>query len=200
MASKQKPMIISTGVALKEEIYDVINICKEVGNENIILLQCTSSYPAPLEDANLLTIPDLAKTFGVIVGLSDHTMGATAPIVAVTLGAKVIEKHFIIDKSIGGADCEFSMEAQDFKKMVEAIRDSEKLLGKVEYSMTEKKQKSRNYARSLYVAKDIKKGEVFTNENVKSVRPGYGLHPKYLPNILGTTALKDFSFGDRLEL
>jgi pseudaminic acid synthase len=199
MASKQKPMIISTGVALKEEIYDVINICKEVGNENIILLQCTSSYPAPLEDANLLTIPDLAKTFGVIVGLSDHTMGATAPIVAVTLGAKVIEKHFIIDKSIGGADCEFSMEAQDFKKMVEAIRDSEKLLGKVEYSMNEKKQKSRNYARSLYVAKDIKKGEVFTNENVKSVRPGYGLHPKHLPNILGTTALKDFSFGDRLE-
>jgi pseudaminic acid synthase len=200
MASKQKPMIISTGVALKEEIYDVINICKEVGNENIILLQCTSSYPAPLEDANLLTIPDLAKTFGVIVGLSDHTMGATAPIVAVTLGAKVIEKHFIIDKSIGGADCEFSMEAQDFKKMVEAIRDSEKLLGKVEYSMNEKKQKSRNYARSLYVAKDIKKGEVFTNENVKSVRPGYGLHPKYFPKILGTTALKDFSFGDRLEL
>ncbi|MDX9742601.1 MAG: pseudaminic acid synthase [Arcobacteraceae bacterium] len=199
MASKQKPMIISTGVALKEEIYDVINICKEVGNENIILLQCTSSYPAPLEDANLLTIPDLAKTFGVIVGLSDHTMGATAPIVAVTLGAKVIEKHFIIDKSIGGADCEFSMEAHDFKLMVQAVRDAEKLLGKVDYSMSEKKQKSRNYARSLYISQDIKKGEIFTNENVKSVRPGYGLHPKHLPSILGTTALQDYNFGDRLE-
>lgn len=200
MASKQKPMIISTGVALKEEIYDVINICKEVGNENIILLQCTSSYPAPLEDANLLNIPDLTKTFGVLSGLSDHTMGSIAPIVAVSLGACVIEKHFIIDKSIGGADCEFSMEAHDFKQMVEAIRDTEKLLGYVDYSMNEKKQKSRNYARSLYVAKDIKKGEAFTNENVKSIRPGYGLHPKHLPSILGKTALQDFSFGDRLEL
>lgn len=199
MASKQKPMIISTGVALKEEIYDVINICKEVGNENIILLQCTSSYPAPLEDANLLTIPDLAKTFGVIVGLSDHTMGATAPIVAVTLGAKVIEKHFIIDKSIGGVDCEFSMEAQDFKKMVEAIRDAEKLLGKVEYSMNEKREKQRRFSRSLYISQDIQKGETFTPQNIKSVRPGYGLHPKYLNDILGKTAQKDYTFGDRVE-
>jgi len=199
MASKQKPMIISTGVALKEEIYDVINICKEVGNENIILLQCTSSYPAPLEDANLVNIPDLAKTFGVLSGLSDHTMGSIAPIVAVSLGACMIEKHFIIDRSIGGADCEFSMEAHDFKLMVQAVRDAEKLLGKVDYSMSEKKRKSRNYARSLYISQDIKKGEIFTNENVKSVRPGYGLHPKHLPSILGTTASKDYNFGDRLE-
>jgi pseudaminic acid synthase len=200
MASKGKPMIISTGVALKEEIFDVINICKELGNENIILLQCTSSYPAALENANLLTIPDLAKTFGVISGLSDHTIGITAPIIAVALGAKIIEKHFIIDKNIGGADCEFSMEAKDFKEMVQSIRDSEKLLGKVDYTMNDKKQKNRNYARSLYISKDIKKGELFTNENVKSVRPGYGLHPKYLFKVLGTTASKDYDFGDRLEL
>lgn len=198
-ASTMKPIIISTGIAYEEEIKDAVNICKRVGNENIILLKCTSAYPATLEDANLNTIPDLANKFGVISGFSDHTIGNTAPIVAVTLGAKVIEKHFIIDKSIGGADSDFSMDAKDFKNMIEKIRDTEKLLGVVDYSMTSKKEKNRRFCRSLYISKDIKKGELFTNDNIKSVRPGYGLHPKYLNNILGEKAKKDYKFGDRVD-
>ena len=140
-ASKMRPMIISTGIATIDEIQDAVDICKSEGNHEIIVLKCTSSYPAPLESANLLTIPNLAQTFGVMSGFSDHTIGSTAPIVAVTLGAKVIEKHFIIDKSIGGADAAFSMEREDFRQMIEAIRDTEKLLGKVAYSNREKKRK-----------------------------------------------------------
>ena len=199
-AAKQKPMIISTGIATIDEIQDAVDICREVGNNDIILLKCTSAYPAPLEDANLKMIPNLAETFGVISGFSDHTLGTTAPIVAVTLGAKVIEKHFILDKSIGGADADFSMDKEAFATMVQAIRDTEKLLGKVDYSMTEKKRKSRQFARSLYVAKDIKKGEIFTEANIRSVRPGYGMHPKYLTDILGKVAHKDYEFGMRFNL
>ncbi|KIM12169.1 MAG: N-acetylneuraminate synthase [Sulfurovum sp. FS08-3] len=198
-ASKMKPMIISTGIATIDEIQDAVNICKSVGNNEIILLKCTSSYPAPLEDANLLTIPNLAQTFGVMAGFSDHTLGSTAPIVAVTLGAKVIEKHFILDKSIGGADADFSMDKKEFADMVKAIRDTEKLMGKVDYTMTEKIKKNRRFCRSLYVAQDIKKGEVFTEENIRSVRPGYGMHPKYLKDILGKVAKEDYGFGDRFE-
>lgn len=198
-ASKGKPIIISTGIATIDEILDVINICKRVGNENIILLKCTSEYPAPLEEANLKTISNMKETFGVEVGFSDHTIGSTAPIVAVTLGAKVIEKHFIIDKSIGGADCEFSMDKKDFTLMVKAIRDVEKLIGVVDYSLNEKRKKQRRFSRSLYVSQDIKEGEVFSEENVKSVRPGYGLHPKYLNDIVGKVAEKDYKFGDRLK-
>ena len=199
VASKQKPIIISTGIATIEEILDVVNICKKEGNENIVLLKCTSQYPAPLEEANLKTISNMKETFGVEVGFSDHTLGVTAPIVAVTLGAKVIEKHFILDKSIGGADCEFSLDKKEFKLLVDVIRDTEKLLGIVDYSLDEKKQKQRRFSRSLYVSKDIKKGEKFTLENVKSVRPGYGLHPKYLNDVLGKVALKDYKYGDRVE-
>ncbi|MCT7626838.1 pseudaminic acid synthase [Aliarcobacter butzleri] len=198
-ASKQKPIIISTGIATIDEIQDVVNICKSVGNENIILLKCTSEYPAPLNEANLKTISNMKETFGVEVGFSDHTLGIVAPVVAVTLGAKVIEKHFIIDKSIGGADCEFSMDKKEFKQMVEAIRDAEKLIGVVDYSLNEKRKKQRRFARSLYISSDIKKGEVFTLENIKSVRPFYGLHPKYLNDILGKVAKKDYKFADRLE-
>ncbi len=198
-ASKGKPIIISTGIATIDEIQDAVDICKSVGNNEIILLKCTSAYPAALEDANLLTIPNLAQTFGVIAGFSDHTLGITAPIVATTLGAKVIEKHFILDKSIGGADADFSLDKQEFADMIKAVRDSEKLLGKVDYSMTEKKKKSRQFARSLYVSKDIKKGEIFTEENIRSVRPGYGMHPKYLKGVLGKKAKKDYKFADRLE-
>lgn len=198
-ASKQKPIIISTGIATIDEIQDVVNICKSVGNENIILLKCTSEYPAPLNEANLKTISNMKETFGVEVGFSDHTLGIVAPVVAVTLGAKVIEKHFIIDKSIGGADCGFSMDKKEFKQMVEAIRDTEKLIGVVDYSLNEKRKKQRRFARSLYVSKDIKAGEVFSEENIRSVRPFYGLHPKYLKDILGKTAKKDYKFGDRVE-
>ncbi|MFW3372865.1 pseudaminic acid synthase [Aliarcobacter butzleri] len=198
-ASKQKPIIISTGIATIDEIQDVVNICKSVGNENIILLKCTSEYPAPLNEANLKTISNMKETFGVEVGFSDHTLGIVGPVVAVTLGAKVIEKHFIIDKSIGGADCGFSMDKKEFKQMVEAIRDAEKLIGVVDYSLNEKRKKQRRFARSLYISSDIKKGEVFTLENIKSVRPFYGLHPKYLNDILGKVAKKDYKFADRLE-
>ncbi len=199
VASKKKPIIISTGVATIDEIQDVVNICKDEGNDDIILLKCTSAYPAPLEEANLKTIPNLAETFGVVCGFSDHTLGITAPIVATTLGAKVIEKHFILDKSIGGADAEFSLDKEEFSQMVKAVRDTEKLLGKVDYTMSDKKSKSRQFARSLYVSKEIKKGEKFSKENIRSVRPGYGLHPKYLKDILGKKATKDLEFATALK-
>ncbi|MDN5126559.1 pseudaminic acid synthase [Aliarcobacter butzleri] len=199
-ASKGKPIIISTGIATIDEIQDAVDICRSVGNNNIILLKCTSAYPASFEDANLLTIRNLSQTFGVIAGFSDHTLGTTAPIVATTLGAKVIEKHFILDKSIGGADADFSLDKKEFEEMIKAVRDSEKLLGKVDYSMTEKKKKSRQFSRSLYVSKDIKKGEILTEENVKSVRPGYGLHPKYLKDVLGKSINQDLLKGTAFKL
>ena len=198
-ASKMKPIIISTGIATIEEIQDAVDICRSEGNDEIVLLKCTSAYPAPLEDANLNMIPSLSNTFNVISGFSDHTLGSTAPLAAVCLGAKVIEKHFILDKSIGGPDADFSMDKEEFTDMVKAIRETEKLLGKSDYSMTEKKKNSRQFSRSLYIAKEIKKGEVFTIENIRSVRPGYGMHPKYLNDILGSVADKDFDFGERLE-
>lgn len=199
-ASKGRPMIISTGIATKDEIRDAVEICKGEGNNDIVLLKCTSAYPASLDEANLITIPNLSKTFEVNSGFSDHTLGSTAAIVAATLGAKIIEKHFILDKSIGGADAEFSMEKKEFGEMIQAVRAVEKLVGKVDYSMNEKKKKSREHSRSLYVAKDIKKGEAFTEENIRSVRPGYGMHPKYLSRILGTIAKKNYEFGDRLKI
>ena len=199
-ASKGKPIIISTGIATIDEIQDAVDICKSVGNNDIILLKCTSAYPAALEDANLLTIPNLSQTFGVIAGFSDHTLGIIAPVVATTLGAKVIEKHFILDKSIGGADANFSLDKKEFEEMVKAVRDTEKLMGKVDYSMTEKKKKSRQFARSLYVSKDIKEGEIITEENIRSVRPGYGLHPKYLKDVLGKKVNKNFKKGTAFKL
>lgn len=197
-AKKMKPIIISTGIATLEELEDVVNICKKVGNKDIILLKCTSAYPAPLDEANLKMIPSMAKKFGVISGFSDHTLGSTAPIVAVTLGAKVIEKHFILDKSIGGADADFSMDKKEFKRMVQDIRDTEKLLGCIDYSLNEKREKQRRFCRSLYVSSDIKKGEAFSQENIKSVRPGYGRHPKYKKDIIGKIASKDYTLGDRV--
>lgn len=198
IASKHKPIIISTGIATLQEIEDVVAICKEENNHDIILLQCTSSYPAPLEGANLLTIQDLSQRFGVISGFSDHTLGITAPIAAVALGAKVIEKHFILDKAIGGADASFSLDVEEFSHMVKAVRDTEKLLGKPSYNLDEQGIKGRVFSRSLYVAKDIQKGELITLENIRSVRPGYGLHPKYLNEILGKCAKVDLSFGQRV--
>ena len=198
-ASKGKPIIISTGIATIDEIQDVLDICRSVGNENIILLKCTSEYPAKLEEANLKTIPNMKDTFGVEVGFSDHTMGHIAPVVAVTLGAKVIEKHFILDKNIGGADSAFSLDKKEFEEMIKAVRDSEKLIGRVDYSLNEKREKQRRFARSLYVSKDIKESEIISLENIKSVRPFYGLHPKYLKDILGKKAKKDYKFGSRVE-
>jgi pseudaminic acid synthase len=198
-ALKMKPMIISTGIASIGEIQDVVDICRDVGNNNIILLKCTSAYPASLEDANLSMIPNLANTFDVISGFSDHTIGITAPIVATSLGAKVIEKHLILDKSIGSLDSDFSLDKNEFKELIKSIRETEKLIGVVDYRLTDNKIKSREFSRSLYISKSIKAGEVFTQENIKSVRPGYGLHPKYLKNIIGKTADKDYEFGDRVD-
>jgi pseudaminic acid synthase len=199
-ALKGKPIIISIGIATIDEIQDVVDICRSVGNEDIILLKCTSEYPAALNEANLKTIPNMRETFKVEVGFSDHTMGHIAPVVAVSLGAKVIEKHFILDKNLGGADAGFSLDKQEFHELVKAVRDTEKLLGTVDYSLNEKRKKQRRFARSLYICKDIKAGERFSEENVKSVRPFYGLHPKYLKDILGKTAKKDYKFADRLDI
>lgn len=199
VASKGRPIIISTGIATIDEIQDVVDICRAQNNENIILLKCTSAYPAPLHEANLLTIPNLAQTFRVVSGFSDHTIGNTAPVVAVALGAKIIEKHFILDRSIGGADAEFSMNKEEFADMVRAIRDTEKLLGRVDYGMSEKKRKNRQFSRSLYVTKNMKKGEIFSEECVRSVRPGFGLHPKYFKEILGKAATRDISFAEALK-
>jgi pseudaminic acid synthase len=197
VASKQKPIIISTGIALENEIQDVVDICKNEGNKQIVLLKCTSEYPASLNQANLKTIPILKQKYGVEVGFSDHTIGSTAPIVAVALGAKVIEKHFIINKSVGGADVDFSMEAKDFKLMTQAIRESEELLAGID--SFEVKKAGRRFKRSIYVSKNIKKGDILNLENLKSVRPGYGMHPKYLFKVLGTKAQRDYKFGDRFE-
>ncbi|MBA3026539.1 MAG: pseudaminic acid synthase [Sulfurimonas sp.] len=199
-ASKGKPMIISTGVATIDEIQNAVDICRSEGNNDIILLQCTSAYPAPLEDANLKMIANLSETFGVISGFSDHTLGVIAPVVAVSLGARVIEKHFILDKSIPSADQAFSLDTAEFSQMVQAVRDTEKMLGRVDYTMSEKKLHNRRFCRSLYVSKPIKKGEIFTEENVKSVRPSNGLHPKYLNDILGKKAARDLEFASPLRM
>ncbi|MDA9833949.1 pseudaminic acid synthase [Flavobacteriaceae bacterium] len=200
VASKGKPMIISTGIAEEEDIILAIEACKRLNNNNIALLKCTSSYPAPIEEANMCMIKDLAERFNVISGLSDHTMGSTVPIVATSLGAKIIEKHFIIDRSIGGPDASFSMNEQEFTDMVKAIRDAECAIGKVDYNLTDKQIKGRDFSRSLYVVQDIKKGDIITEKNVKSIRPGFGLHPKFLPEILGKKMIKNAYRGERFEL
>ncbi len=199
VAKKKKPMIISTGIATLTDIELAIKTCKEAGNDDITLLKCTTAYPTPLEEVNLNTIPILKDMFGVKIGLSDHTLGSTVPIAAVALGAKVIEKHFILDKSIGGEDCEFSMEALEFKKMVQSVRDAEKSLGSKAYRLSENAQKSKKFSRSLFISKDIKKDEKLSLKNIKSVRPGDGIHPKYLKDILGKTAKKDLEFGEPLK-
>ena len=199
-ASKGKPIIISTGIAEEKDIQLAVDTCREEGNGEIILLKCTSSYPAPLELANLNTIPDLKQRFNVEVGFSDHTYGSLAPTVAVTLGAKVIEKHFILDKSIGGPDADFSLDVKEFTEMVDNVRNTEKLLGKVSYEVSEKVKKNRKFARSLFVIKDVKKGDLITKENVRSIRPGYGMHPKYYNDILGKKFITSFEKGTPLSL
>ena len=199
IASKGKPIIISTGVASLSDIEEAVDACKRMGNNQIILLKCTSAYPASIEDANLNTIPNMKDTFGVEVGLSDHTLGITVPVVSIALGARVIEKHFILDKSIGGPDSSFSLEPHEFKQMVNSVRDAQKSLGKIDYSMNEKKKNSRLLGRSLFVVKDIKAGEVFTEENIRSIRPGYGLEPKHVTEIIGKTAAKSIKKGTPLD-
>ena len=199
IASKGKPIIISTGIATLADIEEAVNACKRMGNAQIILLKCTSAYPAPIEEANLLTIPNMIDTFGTIVGLSDHTLGSSVAIASVALGAKVIEKHFILDRNLGGPDAVFSMEPEEFKEMVKSVRDVEKALGKVSYELSEKVEKSRVFARSLFVVKDLKEGEKLNENNVRSIRPGYGMHPKYLKEITGKKIRKDVKKGTPLS-
>ncbi|MBQ7550388.1 MAG: pseudaminic acid synthase [Bacteroidales bacterium] len=199
IASKHKPVILSTGIAMEEDIQLALDTLRSGGCMDITLLKCTSAYPAPIEDANLLTIPDMKQRFACKVGLSDHTEGYTVPMAAVALGAEVVEKHFIIDRTIGGPDSAFSMEADEFKLMVENIRKVEAALGDVNYPTDPSKIKGRVFCRSLYVAKAIKAGEVITEENVRSVRPGYGLHPKYLFELIGRKVNCDLNVGDRMS-
>jgi pseudaminic acid synthase len=199
VASKGRPMIMSTGIAELEDIELAVKTCREAGSDQIILLKCTSSYPAPIEEANLATMIDLKNKFGVEIGLSDHTMGIVSPIVAVSLGARVIEKHFILDKSIGGPDASFSLDEKEFTEMVTAVRQAEQAIGKVTYDLTDKVKASRKFARSLFVVKDIMAGEIFTEENVRSIRPGYGLHPKYLKEVIGKAAKENIEKGTPLS-
>lgn len=199
VASKGKPVIISTGIAGIEDIELALDACKRMGNHDIALLKCTSQYPAPIEEANMIMVKDLAERYGVISGLSDHTMGSTAPIVATCFGAKIIEKHFILDKSIGGPDASFSMDEKEFTEMVKAVREAEKAIGKVDYTLTEKQKKGREFSRSLYVVEDIKAGEVITEKNVRSIRPGFGLHPKYFKEVLGKTVKEELTKGTCLN-
>lgn len=195
-ASKGKPMIMSTGIATLEEIKEAVAACHKAGNFDVTLLKCTSSYPAPLNEANLMTIPDIKERFGCKVGLSDHTTGNIAACTAVALGAQVIEKHFIIDKSIGGPDAAFSMTKEEFAEMVKRVRETEECLGSVSYELSDKMKKNRKFARSLFACANIKKGDVFTEENIRSVRPGDGCSPKYLPELLGKTCDRDYKFGE----
>lgn len=197
-AAKGKPIIISTGIAQLEEIQDALDACRRVGNNQITLLKCTSAYPAALEEMNLLTIPDMINRFGVTVGLSDHTMSLSAPIAAVALGARVIEKHFILDRSMGGADSEFSLEPHEFRAMVDAVRDTEKLLGSITYDLSPKSLKSREFSRSLFIAEDVHAGERITEKNVRSVRPGFGLAVKYQKEIMGKIFKADYLKGTPL--
>jgi pseudaminic acid synthase len=200
VASKGKPIIISTGIAELEDIELAVETCRKVGNNQIALLKCTSSYPAPISEANMCMVKDLAERFNVISGLSDHTMGATVPIVATALGAKIIEKHFILDRSIGGPDASFSMNEIEFTEMVKSIREAESAIGEVTYTLTEKQRKGKDFSRSLYVTENIIKGEIFTTENVRSIRPGFGLHPKYYSNIIGQKSNFNIDKGSRFKI
>ena len=199
VASKGKPIILSTGIATKSDIELALSTIREQGVNDIALLKCTSSYPAPIDEANLIMLQDFKKKFNIIPGLSDHTLGNVAPVVAVSLGAKIIEKHLIVDKKIGGPDSSFSLDENEFKEMVSNVRIAEKAIGKINYELTDKQHNGRNFARSLYVIKDVKKGERISNDNIKSIRPGFGIHPKFLPQIIGKVFKKDIEFGTALK-
>lgn len=200
VARKGKPIIISTGIATIKDIELALQTCYNAGNKDVTLLKCTSAYPSKIEDAALATIPDMKARFGVKVGLSDHSMGHEVAVAAVALGAEVVEKHFIIDRAIGGPDAEFSMNRTEFAAMVAAIRATEAAIGVVDYPTDIAKIKGRQFCRSLYVAQDMAAGEVITAQNVRSVRPGYGLHPKYLPQILGKKVNRALEVGTPFSL
>ena len=199
-ASKGKPMIMSCGMASIEEIQDAVDACKRQGNEQIVLLKCCSQYPAKYEDMNIAVIPDMIERFGVDVGLSDHSYGSLAPVVAVTMGATVIEKHVMLDdEAIESADSGFSMRMSEFGQMVQDVKNAKLIMGHATYELTENEKSGLSGRRSLYAVKDIKKGEILTKENVRSIRPSGGLKPKYYKELLGKKAQRDYEFGDPIS-
>ena len=193
-----KPLVMSTGMAILGEIDEAVRAAREAGATQIALLKCTSSYPALPEEMNLRTIPHLAEAFGVVAGLSDHSLDIAVPITAVALGARIIEKHLTLSRSVPGPDSAFSLEPDEFKAMVDAIRTAENALGTVHYDVTEKEAASRVFRRSLFVVKDMKSGDPFTSENVRSIRPGNGLHTRHLKEVIGRCAARDVSRGTPL--
>lgn len=199
MVRTGKPLIISTGMATLAEIDDAVQAARNAGVKQIALLKCSSAYPAPPEEMNLRTIPHLAEAFHLPVGLSDHSLGIAVPVAAVALGACIVEKHFTLSRDVPGPDSAFSLEPHEFKAMVEAIRVAEKALGEVHYEVGEREAKSRVFRRSLFVVKAMKAGEVFTEENVRSIRPGYGLPPKFLKEVLGHRAVRDVKQGTPMK-
>jgi sialic acid synthase SpsE len=192
-------MIMSTGMASEEEVSEAVEAARGAGATQIGLLKCTSAYPAPPEEANLRTIPELARRFDCPVGLSDHTMGIAVPVAAVALGACIIEKHLCLRRADGGPDAAFSLDPQEFKAMVEAVRTAENALGSVQFFCGPRAANSRQFRRSLFVVEDIKKGEVFTKQNVRSIRPADGLHPRHLSEVLGKRAACDVERGTPLS-
>ncbi len=198
IAQQGKPIIMSTGMATLAEIEEAVTAIRETGNEQVALLKCTSAYPALSEEMNLRTIPHLAEAFGVVTGLSDHTLGIAVPVAAVALGTRIVEKHFTLSRAEPGPDSAFSLEPHEFKAMVEAIRVAEKAVGHVFYGVTEREQASRVFRRSLFVVKDVQAGDVFTEENVRSIRPGYGLHTRYMDEVLGRRAAQNIRQGTPL--
>jgi len=199
IAKTGKPMIMSTGMATLAEIDEAVQTVREAGCNELALLKCSSTYPAPPEEMNLQTIPHLQKAFGVPVGLSDHTLGTAVPVAAVSLGAKIIEKHFTLSRGMDGPDSQFSLEPDEFKAMVESVRMVESALGDVHYGASESEVQSRVMRRSLFVVEDVKAGQMFSEHNVRSIRPGHGLHTRYLEEILGRYAALDISKGTPLS-
>lgn len=200
VAATGKPVIMSTGMGSLAEIDDAVRAFRAAGGKELALLKCTSAYPAPPEEMNLRTIPHLAEAFNVPVGLSDHTLGIEVPVAAVALGACIIEKHFTLSRADGGPDSAFSLEPQEFKAMVDAARSAERALGRVCYDVSEKEQASRLFRRSLFVVQDMKAGEPFTKDNVRLIRPGHGLKPKYAAEVFGRVAAMDLARGTPLTM
>lgn len=199
MARTGKPLIISTGMGTLEEIHEALEAARQAGAVQIALLKCTSAYPSAPEEMNLRSIPELARRFQVPVGLSDHTMGIEVPVAAVALGASVIEKHLTLSRAEKGPDCEFSLEPDEFKAMVQAVRVAERALGNVYFGVSPREAKSRIFRRSLFVVQDMREGEVFTAKNIRSIRPAHGLHTRHLPEILGKHAACDIELGTPLS-
>ena len=199
IAQTGKPVIISSGCASIQDLEEAVNLLRDNGCNQICMLKCTSAYPAKKEDANLLTINDMIKRFNVLGGLSDHTLGIEVPTISVAMGASVIEKHFTLSRDSGSPDDAFSLTPDEFKKMVESVRMTEKIMGKVTYGGVKSEEKTKKLRRSLFIVKDMKKGDKFTENNLKSIRPGNGIHTKHYWDILGKECNQDIEFGTPMK-